>query len=222
MKIRSDVVERGGLRRGGWQTGCLIALGVVVLLVAAAGITLMLTWKRIAAAGINAVTQQVVSTSSLPKDQQDRIVAKVHSVTDDFVAGKITKHQFGQLAQTVSTSPLIPLGMALAAEKRYFPKSGLPEAERDEGRKALRRLARGVADEKLGLSEMQTALSYISIMRGPNNYELKQTLTDEELRKFLAEVKDRADKAGVAEDAAELNIADEIEKVIDKALAEKA
>lgn len=219
MMIRSSGAEKRGMRRGGWQTGCLIALGVVVLLVVAAGVTLALTWKRIAAAGINAVTTQLVTQSSLPKDQQDRIVAKVHGVTDDFVAGKITKEQFGKLAETISTSPLVPLGIVMVVEERYFAKSGLTAEEKAEGKKSVRRFARGVADETLKPDDMQTALSYISTMRGPNHHELKQTVTDEELRKFLAEVKEKADKAAVADDAPELNIADEIEKVIDKALA---
>lgn len=219
MAIGSSGVERFGQRRGGWQTGCLIALGVAAVLIVATIVTISLTWKRMAAAGINVATENLVAQSGLPQDQKDRIVKKVHGFTDDFKAGKITSQQFAELAQTVSDSPLLPLGIAMAANEKYFKTSKLTDEEKAAGLTAIRRFARGVVDEKIKPEEMQTAMTYISTVKGHNSYELKKSVPDEDLRKFIAEVKDRADKAAIPEDAADINVADEVEKVIDKTLA---
>jgi hypothetical protein len=51
------------------------------------------------------------------------------------------------------------------------------------------------------------------------NFQLKPTVTDEELRKFISDVKEKADKAQIAENVPEMNIAEEIEKAIDAGLA---
>jgi hypothetical protein len=210
------------VRRGGWQTGCLIALAVVAILVVAAVVTVMLTWKRFAAMGINAATENIVASSGLPQDQKDRILKKVHGLTDDFKAGKITNQQFADLAQSVSTSPLLPLGIALAADKKYIAGSGLTDAEKELGRVSVRRFARGMVDGVLHESDMQAPMAYISKMKGPNQYELKKTVPDEDLRRFIKELQERSDKSGVAADAAEINIADEVEKLIDKGLGKAA
>jgi hypothetical protein len=80
----------GNLRRGGWQKGCLIAFVVVLVLIAAGIVTIMLTWKRMAAAGIVMGTEAMVQQSSLPQADKDRIVAKVGKVADDFKSGKMS------------------------------------------------------------------------------------------------------------------------------------
>ena len=209
-------------RRGGWQTGCLIALAVVAILVVAAVVTAFLTWKRFLALGINTATEKIVATSGLPQDQKDRILTKVHGLTDDFKSGKITSQQFMDLAQSVSTSPLLPLGIALAADKQYISRSGLTDAEKELGRVSVRRFARGMVDGTLHEDDMHVPMAYISTMKGPNQYELKKTVPDEDLRKFIKELQKRADKAGVTQDAPDINVADEVEKLIDKGLGRAA
>lgn len=55
--------------------------------------------------------------------------------------------------------------------------------------------------------------------RQPDGSEqLKERLTDAELKAFLEKAKEKADAANVPDEPFEVNIADELEKAIDKAL----
>lgn len=221
MRTALRGIQRPGMRRGSWMKGCLIAAAVVVVLIIAGVITLALTWKSITAGLVNSGTTAIVDQSSLPADQKTRIKNKIKSVTDDFKAGKIPTERFGHVMEAVAQSPLIPLAVMAGAEAKYFPKSGLTAEEKAQAKTEVDRFAHGVASEKLNLDDLRAALAYISKPSSGNNFELKDSVTDDELRKFITELKTKADKAEVPASVPELNIADEVEKAIDKGLAAK-
>lgn len=225
-----------GLRRGGWQKGCLIAFVVVLVLAIGLGVTAALTWKRIVASGMNTAANAMVTQSALPQDQKDRILAKVSGVTTDFKDGKVSMRQVGMVMEAVVESPLIPLAVMAGVEAKYFAKSGLSADEKAAAKVAIQRFSRGVADQKLTMKDMSDAMGSIStrtsvvtttsggtssvqVSSQQGNFQLKPTVTDKELRKFIGDVKEKADKAQIAEEVPEMNIADEIEKAIDAGLA---
>jgi hypothetical protein len=211
------------LRRGGWQKGCLIAFVVVLVLIGAGIVTIMLTWKRMAAAGIVMGTEAMVQQSSLPQGDKDRIVAKVGKVADDFKSGKMSMEQFAKVMQSVMESPLLPLGVMTGVEAGHLAKSGLSAEEKEGAKAAMSRFARGVADKTLSMDDLKDPFKHIgSYSAGPGpsqNFRLKEKVTDEELRAFVAALKEKADKAGVAAEVAPIDIATEVEKAIDEGLA---
>ena len=231
QRINNDT----GLRRGGWQKGCLIVFVVVLVIAIGLGVTAALTWKRLFSAGVTAGVTQVVNTSQLPQDQKDRILTKVTTVTDDFKAGKVSMQQFGRVFESVFEGPLMPLTMMMAVEEKYFKKSGLNEQDKSDAKVAINRFARGVADGKLKFNDLMASMDPLStkssntttsvgsggaaVVSSSNNFQLKPTVTDEELRTFIADVKAKADKAEVPAEVVPINIAEEIEKSIDAGLA---
>jgi hypothetical protein len=214
---------RSGGRRGGWQKGCLIAFIVVFLLIAAGVVTLMLTWKRMFAYGITTGTTAMVQQSSLPQADKDRIVAKVGKVADDFKSGTISIAQFGTVMQTLAESPLIPLAVMAGVDSVQLSKSGLSAEEKKAAKTEVDRFARGVADKVLSMDDMKEPIKHIgSYTTGPGpstNFRLKEKVTDEELRAFVAALKEKSDKAGVAAEVPPIDIATEVEKAIDEGLA---
>lgn len=227
------------LRRGSWQKGCLIAFVVVFVIAIGLAVTVALTWRRMFAASVTIGVTEMVSTSQLPQDQKDRIMAKVGNVTEDFKSGKITLQQFGKVFEAVFDGPLLPLTMMWGAQEKYFDKSGLSEEEKAAGVRAMHRFSHGVAEGKLSMDDLSSAMQHVSTgansvtvtktnidgsvntttTRTGGNFQFKPKVSDEELRKFIEEIKTKADGAHIAEDVPEMNIAEEVEKAIDKGLA---
>jgi hypothetical protein len=186
-------------------------------------VTLMLTWKRMFAYGITTGTTAMVQQSSLPQADKDRIVAKVGKVADDFKSGNLSIEQLGVVGTMVMESPLLPLAALTGVESKYFAKSGLSEEEKKGAKTAMDRFARGVADKTLSMNDLKEPMKHVGTMTtgpGPSvNFQLKPTVTDEELRSFASALTEKADKAGVAAEVTPIDIAGEIEKAIDEGLA---
>jgi hypothetical protein len=208
----------------------------VLVIALALGITAALKWRSFAAMGINSIATQAVTTSALPQDQKDRILAKITGVTGDFKSGKISLEQAGKVLESVFEGPLMPLTMMMAVEEKYFKKSGLTEQDKADAKMAINRFARAVADGKLKINDLMTSMDVLSTKSSSNtttvtpggtttttshrnDFQLKPTATDEELRTFIADVKAKADKAEVPAEVPPMNIAEEIEKAIDAGLA---
>jgi hypothetical protein len=121
--------------------------------------------------------------------------------------------------QTFMESPLLGLVMASAAEQEYIDKSGLSDEEKEEARITLRRFLRGSIDRKIPQADSEAALQQIA-MRQPNNrWQLRPSITDEQLKAFLTDAKMAADDAGVAEQPAPVDPSEEVKKAIDAALS---
>lgn len=239
MPMTSSTVRRphASLRRGSWQKGCLIAFVVALVLVIGLGVTAALTWRRMVAASVTLGVTEMVKASQLPEEQKGRIMTKVTAVTDDFKSGRITLRQFGHVFQTVAEGPLMPLAAMWGVQERYFAKSGLTEEEKTAAIRAIHRFSHGVAEGTLNMDDLNVAMKHVATGNGTmtvtrtssdgsvkkvttstGNFNFKPKVTDEELRQFIADVKAKADEAKIAEDVPELNIADEVEKAIDKGL----
>lgn len=211
-------IERRGMRRGSWQKGCLITLAVVMALLLALGVTGWVMRKRLMAMTMNTTAAAMVDNSTLSSDQKVRIKRKVSLLMAEYENGKLTIEQLAEATRSVAQSPFFPLALIRAAETMYVGKSGLTKEEKGQAKIEIARFSRGVADDKLVVEDVRSVMAYISTPHGPNAYELKQTVTDVELRKFIEELKTKADKAAVAQDVTEFDLATEFEKAIDRGL----
>jgi hypothetical protein len=127
--------------------------------------------------------------------------------------------------QSVMESPLLPLGVMAGVEAGHLGKSGLSAEEKEGAKTAMSRFARGVADKNLSMDDLKEPFKHIgTYTTGPGtsqNFRIKDKVTDEELRAFVASLKEKADKAGVAAEVTPIDIATEVEKAIDEGLAKK-
>jgi len=124
--------------------------------------------------------------------------------------------------RNLGESPLFALAMVYGAEKKYVEPSGLSDQEKKDARLALQRAARGVYEKTISQNSIQRAMDRISTA-GPNGErQLKERITDDELKAFLKDLKDLADKAEVPEEPFEVDIGEEFKKAVDKALGPEA
>lgn len=205
-------------RRGGIGKGCLIAAGVVLALIVAVVIWVALSWKGWTASLMRQSTTGMVQKSSLAAEQKTAIISRVDALTKDFEDGKITTEQFGNVMKALGESPIMAMGAVYGIDKAHIEKSGLTTEEKDAGRLELQRIARGVSDGVLKPHELQPVIDTISAPDALGNKQVKQKLTDADLKALFAKAKETADAAKVSSEPFTLDIVHEIDKVIAKGL----
>ena len=202
--------------------GCLKALGigcgVVVVLLIVAVVVVVWNFKRWATNIGRTAIVQTVEASKLPVDQKRRIIARVDQVAEDYKAGRITDQQLGRVVEEIQQSPLLPLGAVYFARQQYIDPSGLPADEKEDARLQLERFARGVYEGTIKEEAIDEVVEPISKPGTGDQIELKERATDDEIRRMVAAAQRHADEAEVPVERFEVNVADELELAIDRAL----
>ena len=112
--------------------------------------------------------------------------------------------------------------MSLFFKRAYLRDSGLSEEELAAADLAVQRFARGVIDKSIPEAKREELLDMVSDKDSQGRREFRKSLTDDELRAFLAGITEAADEAGVPEEVPEINFADEFDEAVDMALGKFA
>ncbi len=184
-------------KKKSWVPTCLIGCGVfaVVVLLACGGIT----WYGFMQAPIliaDAITKGI-DESDLPEDEKREVKKQIERVKDAYTNGDIGLAEFGQMAESFAKSPLMAMIIIFAADEKYIKPSGLSDEEKADAKLILVRVARGVTEEKIAEHDMDDALDVITKSKVNQQRQLKDSLTDEEVRKFIAECKAVVDAAEI-------------------------
>jgi hypothetical protein len=201
--------------------GCLIVAVVCVVLAGIAAYFIAQNWRpwmaRILSEGIN----QSIDQSDLPAEEKDQIKVQVRRVADAFRDKRISNEQMGQLFQDLMESPLLAIFVVQAAEAKYLDPSGLNDEEKDEARITIQRFTRGAVEGKIDKAAVDAALDHIADAKDDGGWQLRDQVTDAELRAFLAVAKAEADKAEIPEEPIDFDPSEEIKRIIDKAMGEE-
>jgi len=209
-------------KNSGCLKGCLI-IGAVMLIVFIVGIWVASQhWRGWASGFARTTLNEMLRQSELPAAEQEQIRSEVERLFTEFEEGRLTQAQVQRLIDELAGSPLSANVIARAIEEQYFDSSSLSDEEKETGRMTLRRCARGVFDRKLSEEDVDAVLGKIGTKNPDGRWELKETLTDEELRTFLAEARSRADEAGIPETVEEIDLAVEVKRIIDAVLSPEA
>ena len=119
--------------------------------------------------------------------------------------------------EQIAESPLLPLGLVMAADEKYVKPSGLTNEEKDAGRRIATARSRSL-EKTIPENDSQEVMKLVMEPQPGGGERLKEQLTDDELKAFLEKAKEKADAASVPDEPFEVNIADELEKAIDKVL----
>jgi hypothetical protein len=209
-------------KRSGWQNcliGCLVVCGGIGLLVVIFAIWVAYNWRNWAATGVSEVAKQAIAESDLPAEEKVEIQAQVDRVAGAFRDGQMSMEQLGLLIEKLVQSPLMTSLMVTVVDTKYLDKSGLNDEEKAAGRVTLQRFTRGAVDEKIPQPEIDAVVDMVGTRDPDGGFELKETLTDDELRAFFAAAKDAADKAGIPEQPETVDPSDEFKRIVDEALA---
>lgn len=208
-------------RRGGVLQGCLIALGIVVLLLVIGIIVVVMNWRGWMAGGMVAVTEALVQNAALPQSEKQEILAHVEQLGTDFKDKKVSMEDLGRVLQEIQEGPIIPVGGVMYFEQKYIANSGMSEEEKAAASRTLDRFARGVYEEEIPDEAVDEVLAPIKVV-GPDGEEtFKESPTQEEINEVLAAMKTKADDANMPDEDFEIDISDELGAAIDRALAEE-
>jgi hypothetical protein len=211
-------VER---RRSKWTTcliGCLIVLGVIMVIVIALVIWVARSWRGWAADFGTQAVRQGIASSDLPQQEKDEIMVQVDRVAKELREGRLSMEQAGKIIEKVLHSPLMPSLVVAAVEKQYFERSKLSDDEKKEGRVTLQRFARGVIDKKIEEQGIDAVMGHIADRQPNGGWQLRPQVSDDELRAALKEAKTRADAAGIPDQPEKFDPSDEFKRIIDEAI----
>jgi hypothetical protein len=214
-------IEEPPRKRSFWQTcliGCLGTLAVAVMLAVVAGVWVSRHWRDWFAGIGSQVVNQGIDASDLPAKEKVEVKEQVERVANAFRQGQISNEQAARIIRQVVESPLMPMIVVMAVDKHYFDRSGLSDEEKKQGRVTLQRFARGVFDKKIDEKGIDSVMMHVADRQGQGNWELREHVSDQDLRAALAAAKARADEAGIGEAPQNVDPSDEIKRIIDESL----
>lgn len=206
-------------RKSGCGTYFLIGCSILLVLGIVAGVVIAMNFESIVVSGICFVAEQAVADQNLPQEQKDRIVQQIRRLKTEHKAGRVSREDLVELVEGFGEGPLIAAGLVLVVEENYVRKSGLSAEEQAQAAVSLRRFGQGLVDgviDRDAVTEVAGPMMEVDASGAPK--QLKKHVTDEELREVIAAAKARADEANVSETPREVDIAAEVERVVDRVL----
>lgn len=205
--------------------GCLIAgiVGLIVMIVLCLGSVYFVTYqtKQLVVSTVRMAIVTGINGSDLTAEDKQQVIVEVDRLVDAYKKGKIDGKDVERIFKELETSPLIPLFVCYGIEKQYLDKSGLTDEEKADARKQLQRLVRGGMDKKIAQSDIEALLKPLQQV-GPNGQQqMKPTLTDAEIKTFIAGAKQLADDAEVPDEEFKIDIGDEVKRIVDRGLAKQ-
>lgn len=220
-----------GDRRGGILFGCLVAVGVVALLMLIGGIITAMNWRTWVAAGIEQGMTSVIDQADLTATDSTAIKGEISELMQDFKDKKVSLEDLAKVLEEVAESPVLAAASIMLVDVQYIQGSDLTDEEKAEGSKQFSRFMRGLFAEDISKTKIDDVCEPIAYTGGPGgnamrinagnlNLELKlpADVTPEELKAFLANCKTEADTAGVAPERYEIDMPAEFSAAIDRAM----
>jgi hypothetical protein len=214
-------VEEPERKRSWWRTcllGCLGVLAVLLLLGVIGGFWISRHWRGwVADFGSQAIDQEL-DKSDLPPQEKVEVKVQVERVAKAIREDQISMGQAQAIVDKLMKSPLMPSIVVMAVERQYFDQSKLSADEKAAGRLSLKRFARGVVDHKIDDKGIDAVMAHVADRKGNGQWELRPTVSDEELRAALSQAKTQADAADIPEAPEKIDPSDEVKRIIDESL----
>lgn len=202
--------------------GCLIVLVVMLVLGVILIVWISRNWRGWTADFGSGIAKQAIAQSELPEQEKIDINSQIDRLATAFRQDRISGEKMGQLMENFAQSPLMTSFMVSAIEEKYFATSGLSAEEKAAGRSTLQRFMRGMIDKSISEQGIDDAMQHVATKDPGGEWQVKQQLTDEELRAFLKAANQEADLANVPAQPADFDPSDEFKKIVDEAIGEPA
>jgi len=160
-----------------------------------------------------------INDSELSEEDKQEIIEQIDRVTDGFKSGEIGYDKLGKIFEELAQSPVMTVILVEAFDEKYIQPSKLDPQEKEEGRRVMERLARGVIDGTVSKEEAEEALRRVIVKKNEENVkELKDELSDQELHDTIADARRLVDAKGVPDEPLDVDVGAEFRKAVDKAL----
>ncbi|MGF1453734.1 MAG: hypothetical protein ACFB21_16880 [Opitutales bacterium] len=205
------------------RPGNCLVIGIVVLCLAAAGGYWLFTYLTSGSAAADAIDAAARATlegagDQLPEAEREEAMVVITDFTDRMREGEVSLEQGTNviLALLEEVSPII---FAMAFEDEFLQTAELSEAEREEARVTFQRFFRGSMTGEIPEAKQEEIYARFPEETEGQNAE---TLTTEEAREILADMKTAADEAGVPQEVPQQDLSSLIELAINQGMAQAA
>lgn len=214
-------IEEPERKRSLWQTcliGCLGVLAIMLVLAVVALFWVSRHWRGWFADIGSQVINQGIDSSDFPPQEKVEVKEQVERVAKAFREGQISGDQASAIFKKLMESPLMPTFVVMAVERNYFDHSKLNDVEKAEGRKSLKRFARGIFDDKIKDKDIDKVMAHVADRKPGGQWQLRSTVSDDELWAALSEAKAQADAASIPPEPENIDPSDEVKRIIDESL----
>jgi hypothetical protein len=198
--------------------GCLFIFLAMVVIAVIGGIWISRHWKDWASGLASQALKQTIEGTDLPPQERDEINVQIDRAAEAFRDGKLDAGGLERLMTNLVDSPLLTMIAASAIDKKYIAASGLNDAEKAAAQVTLQRYLRGAMDHKFTQEQIDAAMRPVADQKGPGKWELRDRVTDDELRQFLKTANEQADAAGIPAEIDAVDPSDEFKRIVDEAL----
>lgn len=209
---------------------CLIGCGItgLVILLLCGGAVWYVTsnFKDIAVNLVASTAKKAIEDTKMREEDKKEVIAQIDRVAEGYKKNQINEQELGKIMEGMTKSPLMTVLIVYGATYDYINRPGQDADVKAEAERTLQRIARGAAEGTIKEGDLQKPFS--SIAQDPNQPvqpgqppQPKQQLTDEDLEKFLEDLKALADEKKIPDEPYELNVGKEIKRIVDEAVPGK-
>lgn len=215
-----SIQAMGSRRRGGFVQGCLVALGVVLLLLIVGGVVVALNFRSWSASAGAAFAKAVIEKSELPEAERPEIIAIIDQLRDEVKAKRVTLDEVAVIFADFNHSPILATGAAMQFQAMYVKPSKLTDDEKAASAVAFDRLAQAIAEKKIRWKDLEKILEPIAYKTSNNNLEFQkpEAVSEDEIRRVISQAQQAADDAGVPAEPTKIDLSDEFRKYIEERL----
>lgn len=199
--------------------GCLVAIIVLVVITCGVGYYVVSNLKSMGVDLIASVVTQAIDESQLPEEQKVGLKEQIDRVATGYKSGEISDEQFGRIFENLEKSPVLSAIPVMVIQSTYIQNSGLTDEEKAEAKKTLDRAAHGLFEKTITMEDLDPAMEHVATRKPDGDWEIKENVSDEELKAFLEETKKVCDEHGIPDEDFQVDIVAELKKAIDDALA---
>ncbi len=237
MQSIRTLKPKAACRNASVLTGCLIALGIAIVLVIISVIFVARSWRGWVSTGLEQGLTAVLDETQIEQIEKDEIHAHVEMLMTKFTDKDISVEDFAGVMEGLVKSPVLPAAIVASIDAFYISSSDFEEAERVQSRIELARFSQGLFDESIHPSKISEVLASVTTTT-PDDDDIRLNLrvnqngtvitalrsadevTAEELRELISLAKAHADEAGVSETPKQIDLSDEIAIAIALAIGE--
>src|SRR5262245_32198222 len=162
-----------------------------------------------------------INDSELPEGEKTEVIEQVDRVVSAYKEGKIDQTDLERVFTDLQDAPAIKALALFGIEEQFLEDSSLSEKEIEQGRRTFQRVLRGVYEGKISDE------AFFAALPGFEDDEIRPASTnaaevaDDDLRETLVKLKVMADNAKIPNEPFQIDISDEVKKLVDQVLAGK-
>jgi hypothetical protein len=165
-----------------------------------------------------------INDSELPDEEKTEVITQVDRLVTAYKEKKIDQSDLERVMTELEDSPALRALALYGIENEFLEGVDLPPAELAQARQTFGRALRGVYEGKINDEVFYAALPGYDeepVRLASTNANEPETTEEDDVRELVAKLKVMADNAGIPNEPFQLDIGDEVKKLVDRALEGK-